>query len=654
MYTRCLGTAAAVGVLLLAGPARAADADQIERAVQRGVAFLKSQQGREGRWNYPSHEAGATALAGLALLECGVAADDPAIAAAARAVRQEVPRLTQTYDVALSVLFLDRLGDAADEPLLESLTVRLLAGQTPRGHWGYMCPQLGDEEVKRLMAAVNKANAGNLREQPKDKPRGPRGFDNVAPEVQKQVQQINQGALPFGPGPAAGGPPPGMDPSGNGDNSNTQFAIIGLWVGRRHGLPVGKALARAEAFFRATQTNTGGWGYMPPVPVAGGPPVGMMPGMGDGTPAMTCAGLLGLALGFGVAKEAADEKNDGKGKGKPAAPVDLGKDQAVKAALVALGTSIGQPVGNVGPGALPQLAAGANSKGYYFLWSLERVAVTYNLETVGNKDWYGWGSEIIIANHGNDGSWSAEYGQGGVDTSFALLFLRRANLVRDLSATLKGILKDPTQAELLGGGVGGNAFLKKIGLKPAFDNGAKPDKKPGKEGDKPDGPGKTAAAPKRRAEGEAAKLSDEVIDAPAGRQEALLKKLSDSKGSVYTDALADVIPRLEGKTKSKARELFADRLTRMTSETLKDKLEDDDPEVRGAAALAVAQKVKPDKAVFPRIVQMLDDEEVYPARAAHAALKTISGKDDGPYPKTKEERARFLAKWKQWLATQSP
>jgi len=55
---------------------------------------------------------------------------------------------------------------------------------------------------------------------------------------------------------------------------------------------------------------------------------------------------------------------------------------------------------------------------------------------------------------------------------------------------------------------------------------------------------------------------------------------------VNTLALAAAIPQLTGTVKTKARSALAERLSRMTNHTLKDKLQDDDPEIRRAAALA--------------------------------------------------------------------
>ena len=66
-----------------------APADQeIAAAIARGVAFLKESQSDEGHWDEPSqrqHQLGMTALAGLALLENGVARDAPEISQGPRA-----------------------------------------------------------------------------------------------------------------------------------------------------------------------------------------------------------------------------------------------------------------------------------------------------------------------------------------------------------------------------------------------------------------------------------------------------------------------------------------------------------------------------------------------------------------------------------------
>ncbi len=73
---------------------------------------------------------------------------------------------------------------------------------------------------------------------------------------------------------------------------------------------------------------------------------------------------------------------------------------------------------------------GADSWGdIYLLWSIERVGVIYDVKQIppgkGGKDWYHWGSDIIVANQKSTGLWEDRF-PGVPDTCFALLFLKRA------------------------------------------------------------------------------------------------------------------------------------------------------------------------------------------------------------------------------------
>src|SRR5947209_2016945 len=107
-------------VIVLAPAARALDPDDaaIKKAVAKGVAYLRSTQTEAGRW--PHDQIGATALAGLALVECGVRRDDPSVQKAAEVVREASLTMVQTYSLALSIMFLDRLGESHDVLLIES------------------------------------------------------------------------------------------------------------------------------------------------------------------------------------------------------------------------------------------------------------------------------------------------------------------------------------------------------------------------------------------------------------------------------------------------------------------------------------------------------------------------------------------------------
>jgi len=126
-----------------------------------------------------------------------------------------------------------------------------------------------------------------------------------------------------------------------------------------------------------------------------------------------------------------------------------------------------------------------------------------------------------------------------------------------------------------------------------------------------------------------------------------LERLRDQKGAIHTDALAAAIPLLKGAVKTNASDALAQRLARMTSATLREKLQDANPEVRRAAALASA--MKEDKIFVADLIRLLDEQEPRVARAAHASLKAITGQDFGPTEQAdKGERTRAATRWRDW------
>src|SRR5262249_35069895 len=82
---------------------------------------------------------------------------------------------------------------------------------------------------------------------------------------------------------------------------------------------------------------------------------------------------------------------------------------------------------------------------YYFLFSLERVAVILDLKKIGDTDWYDWGARALVQQQQKGGFWPA-YNGNYADTCFALLFLKRANVAWDLAPVLaKPIRRDPSR-----------------------------------------------------------------------------------------------------------------------------------------------------------------------------------------------------------------
>jgi hypothetical protein len=614
----------AVGALvLLTNPARAVDKQAINEAIDRGVEALKALQRKDGTW--PHERIGATALAGLTLLECGVPKSDRSIQDAAKAVRAGSMRLTHTYSLACSVLFLDRLDEALDTPLIESMVVRLLAGQKPSGAWFYDCPSPSEGEVRRLSTEMDGSRVlKGSRDLSKLPAKGKRTTADLPREIQAQLKVVAAFKA--------------ADTGLAADNSNTQFANLGLWIGRRYGVPTRTALLAIDKHYRTTQAATGEWGYPSGVTL-------LMPGTSH-RETMTCAGLLGLATGHGIQVDVkrARAKDD-------RVTADISKDTHMNAGLKVLAGFIGDPLGWKGTGPAPVAIAGLKDRACYFLWSVERIAVMLSLDTIGKKDWYNWGAELLLANQ-RGGLWTGGYCGDTADTCFALMFLKKVNLVHDLTGRLAGA-KDPGNRFLSSGGVGGGALL---GSKALEKNLAEVGigNKPSDKGNGPatGAPRVEAKTPRTAEEVAASKLVRDLKRSRGETRSAILKKLRDGKGAAFTEALAAAIPELDAEARQLAREALTDRLTRMKPATLRGYFKDRDTEVRRAAALAAGQRDA--RSLVPDLIGLLDDDNPMVRRAAQAALKEMAGKNFGPKAGADStERKKAIEAWQAWWKKQA-
>ncbi len=596
---------AIVAVLILGMPASAATREQIDAAIAKGAAFLKKQP--------LGSDIGANALVGLALLESGARFDDPAVMAITKHIRDASYTQTNTYPVALCLLYLDRNADPVDVPLIQMLALRLLAGQNGDGGWTYSC-----------IDAVTPPEDQWLRAQ-----LGPNG------KVKLERGKLHPDVITYGRALAARNRPnnPGDD------NSNTQFGILGLWASRKHGMPVEAALDLVvERFIRTQDMATGGWPYS----------VG---GAAADSPSMTCAGLLGLATGYArreekylkeVERKSEPTPTTGGGtsdpfikpKSKPAekpgkrAPDRL--DFAMQRGMLGLGAMLANSA-RAGQGRLMLQNMGHGNHDLYFLWSMERVGVVFGLDKIGGVDWYAAGADSLVRAQAGDGSWPGGY-PTEVNTAFAILFLTRSNVVKDLSQQVQ---RSTTDAELRavtgpGGEVNGD---------PSTEPGASIN---------PSVPGEPKPVLPLPLESESGKLASELLGAAPGEWDKKLYKVRDSKGSDFTVALLLAIPRLDAARKREAREALAERLVRMNPDTLRAMLKSKDPELRRGAVLAAA--MKDDKAFIPDLIDRLMDEDDLVVRAAHAGLKSLSaGEDFGPKAgTTAAERKAAAAAWREW------
>jgi hypothetical protein len=340
------------------GPAPA----DIDRAIERGVAYLKEHVAEV---RLPCRYEG---LVGLALLECGVPPDDPVVRRIAASLRQQLSQLANTYEASLAILFFDRLDNPGDGARIRTLAEVLAAGQVEDGAWGYRRQQVPASETNPWMGGRT------LRLRPAAPPRHP----------------ARPAAAPWT------------------DHSNTQFAVLGLWVAGRHGRNPRVPLGRADTHYRQAQNADGGWAYRPP------------PHGTTSTLANTCSGLLALAAGHGINARAGRDA-------RPLTGPRAGNDRAVARGLDCL-TEFLFPKRQGGGGPRHDL---------YTLWSVERVATLYDLQTIGGVEWYPVFAHALLQAQQADGSWRTSH-PPPIDTCFALLILRRSNLVPDLTAVIQG------------------------------------------------------------------------------------------------------------------------------------------------------------------------------------------------------------------------
>jgi hypothetical protein len=220
---------------------------KVDKAIDKGVAFLKRSQRREGDWPAAmrgNYRLGQNLLTAYALLESNVPTDDPCIKKAADYIRPRILKTDQTYEVALAVLFLERLGDPKDKPLIRSLTLRLIAGQHVTGGWNYRCPTLGKEREDSLFKAMEDLNK---RQEAGGRPNASWLKSIDLPRWVRALAVFRDPSeLPWRDPPAVEGKKHNETMTlivGTTDNSNTQFASLALWAARRQDIPVGPLYA---------------------------------------------------------------------------------------------------------------------------------------------------------------------------------------------------------------------------------------------------------------------------------------------------------------------------------------------------------------------------------------------------------------------------
>jgi len=182
-------------------------------------------------------------------------------------------------------------------------------------------------------------------------------------------------------------------PGDRWDNSNTQFALLGISAAVHRGLEIPPAyFSRIERHWLSTQQADGGWGYLV------NPVTGRMRSYGS----MTAAGLASLYVCL--------DQLHGEEFIRCAA---RSESAAARRAIEWLGKHFD---------ARENPAKGVQWYDYW-LYSVARAGLAGGRRTFGGRDWFAEGAAALLGRQNPDGSFG--YGDRIAETAFALMFLVR-------------------------------------------------------------------------------------------------------------------------------------------------------------------------------------------------------------------------------------
>jgi hypothetical protein len=366
-------------LLLLPTPARTEPDDpdqlveQVRKSIEAAKGFLLKKQNGNGNWEVSeqsfhdpvlAYPGGKTALALLALLNAGVPPDDPAIQKGLKHLRTlPAGPGSKTYVVALQAMAYAQAGQPVDEARIKENVLWLLDARMARG-WSYT----------KLST-------------------GPDG------KIDQRAQIAGE------------------------DNSNTQYALLGLHAGLEANVPFSPAeserlqaaLKAMRQFFIATQVKRegeGGWEYKRRENSNSAP-----------TFTMTTAGLGSLLI---TGMDLEEGRQVLRPDGSAVNCGQYGEVEQVSSALRWLGRRFPDPL-------RPTSASDAIGPTFYSLYGVERVGRLSGLRFFGGHDWYEVGCRYLVKTQEADGSWRGNPGENllkddstlVVNTSFALLFLSK-------------------------------------------------------------------------------------------------------------------------------------------------------------------------------------------------------------------------------------
>ena len=355
-------------------PAAAADrgTEKVNDAIDKGVVYLKAELKTAVKdtnpnlgndWTTIPPRLGVLGLMGLTLLECGVPPAD-------EDMKKRWPTSSAMRCLGLPTHIRWPVAPLPRPPRRQARQ-RCRAQSRPASHgrpdgigsWTYTCPILTAEEEAGMADFVNAGGA-------------------TVGACRQAAGRLASFAVVRGPTKQR----PHNGSLADGDNSNAQFAVLALWVARRHSVNVQPSLVLVDHCFRQNQLAVGGWDYF------------TRDGRFKGS--MTFAGLLTLAVVHG------DNIKAGR------APE---KDTAIENGFRFLGSTSARARTERHRRRHDHQGVGLGD--LYFLWSLERMAVIYDLKMISGKDWYAWAAPLIVGANGRTAAGPTPFRAGATPAS---------------------------------------------------------------------------------------------------------------------------------------------------------------------------------------------------------------------------------------------
>jgi hypothetical protein len=383
-------------------------ATDVGKTVEQGVGYLKAKQGKDGAWNGDGYETGVTALAVYALLKADCPLGDRVVAMGIESLLHASIRSNAshaaTYEVSLAALALAAgIEKAAEKKENPAPAVDLVA----------CCLKL-QEAVDWLVGAMHECRSENVLKRTR---RSAKQREGKIKLVELAGGGYDLGAFHEADGGAWGYR---LADSTYVDNSNTQFALLGLRAAQNiHDYHSGAGIAiprevweKALARLVAVQAGPGEWDY-------GTSALGTRGFQST----MTAAGIGGIVICLSSLVEKPDLNT-------------ISRTPEILKALGRLERYVYPPANTF---RFDSTGVNPSDRNGYMLYSLERACMLGGFKKLGEHDWYADGAADLLRAQQSDGSWSSgawysghdsrsrspKFRDNTIETCFALLFLTR-------------------------------------------------------------------------------------------------------------------------------------------------------------------------------------------------------------------------------------